>query len=86
VPAGDPQRLASDEGFRKHVQAKIDEINSELGSWESIKYFEVLDKDFDEASGELTPTLKVKRRAVQEHYRDKIEAMYEKGRASRDRG
>src|SRR5438067_2414580 len=69
VPAGDPARLAKDEAYRSHVQGKIDELNKGLGSWESIKYFALLPKDFDEASGELTPTLKVKRKVVQEHYK-----------------
>jgi long-chain acyl-CoA synthetase len=81
VPAGDPARLAHDDAYRKDVQTRVDQVNSTLGRWETIKYFDVLPKDFDEASGELTPTLKVKRRAVQEHYKDRIEAMYNKGRS-----
>jgi long-chain acyl-CoA synthetase len=83
VPAGDPAALAEDAGFRSHVQKKIDEVNSGLGSWEAIKYFEVLAKDFDEDSGELTPTLKVKRRVVMDHYKDEIEGMYERGKSQR---
>ena len=81
VPAGDPAGLAADESFRAHVQQKIDEVNAGLGQWETIKYFDLLPKEFDEESGELTSTLKVKRRTVQEHYKDQIEAMYEQGRA-----
>ena len=81
VPAGDPAALAQDDGFRAHVQKKIDEVNADLGQWETIKHFELLPKDFDEESGELTSTLKVKRRTVQEHYKEHIEAMYERGRA-----
>ena len=81
VPAADPAGLAKDQGFREHVQKKVDEVNSRLGSWESVKYFEVLPKDFDEESGELTPTLKVKRRIVMDHYKDLIEDMYSEGRA-----
>jgi long-chain acyl-CoA synthetase len=84
VPAGDPERLARDSAFRDHVQKKVDEVNSGLGSWETIKYFEVLPKDFDEDSGELTPTLKVKRRVVQEHYKDEIESLYKKARPGKD--
>jgi long-chain acyl-CoA synthetase len=83
VPAGDPARLAKDESFRAHVQQKIDEVNSGLGQWETIKYFELLPKDFDEESGELTSTLKIKRKAVQEHYKDQIEDMYERGKDRR---
>ena len=81
VPAGDAAKRSGDAAFREQVQKRIDEVNAGLGSWESVKYFELLPKDFDEDSGELTSTLKVKRKAVQDHYKEQIEAMYEKGRA-----
>ncbi len=75
--AGRPEDLCDDERARAAVQAAIDDLNRELGSWETIKYFELLPSDFTEESGELTPTLKVKRRVVQERYRERIESMYQ---------
>jgi long-chain acyl-CoA synthetase len=73
---GDPERLVVDPRVRELVQRQVDELNQDLGSWETIKYFGLLPRDFSEDSGELTPTLKVKRKAVEERHRDKIEAMY----------
>ena len=73
---GRPEDLCDDERARAVVQRAVDELNRDLGSWESIKYVALLPHDFTEQSGELTPTLKVKRRAVQERYRDRIETMY----------
>jgi long-chain acyl-CoA synthetase len=58
------------------IQKTIDEVNSKLGRWETIKYFTLLDNDFTEERGELSLKLDVKRKPVAEHYRDQIEAMY----------
>ena len=58
------------------VRVFVDALNSELGSWEKIKDFKLIPHDFSEEAGELTPTLKVKRRAVQERYREQIDEMY----------
>ncbi|HYW23876.1 MAG TPA: long-chain fatty acid--CoA ligase [Terriglobales bacterium] len=74
--SGSPETLVDDERARAVVQHAVDELNRDLGSWESIKYFTLLPHDFSEEGGELTPTLKVKRRIVQERYRDPIESMY----------
>ena len=74
--SGPPEELLEDGRVRSVVQRAVDELNSDLGSWESIKYFRLLAHDFTEESGELTPTLKVKRRAVQERYRELIDTMY----------
>src|SRR5262249_56634122 len=68
--------LVDDERAQSIVQRSIDELNQDLGSWESIKYFRLLPLDFTEERGELTPTLKVKRRVVQERYRELIDTMY----------
>jgi len=51
-------------------------VNSGLGSWETIKYFTLLPKDFTEQDGELSLKLDIKRKVIQDHYRDQIESMY----------
>ena len=51
-------------------------MNRHLASFESIKYFRILPHDFTPEGGELTPSLKVKRKVVAERYRDTIEDMY----------
>ena len=73
---GDPSSLVADDRVRGAIQRLVDELNADLGSWERVKQFELLPQDFSEATGELTPTLKVKRRVVQQRYRDLIEKMY----------
>jgi long-chain acyl-CoA synthetase len=74
--SGEPELLVADEKLNGQVQAVVDRVNQGVGSWESIKYFRLLAEDFSEAAGEMTPTLKVKRRVVQERHRDEIEEMY----------
>jgi long-chain acyl-CoA synthetase len=76
---GDPESLVDDERAHAVVQHRVDALNRELGSWETIKYFKLLPRDFSEEAGELTPTLKVKRRAVQARYQEVIEEMYARG-------
>jgi long-chain acyl-CoA synthetase len=73
---GEPRELCDDERAQAVIQSAVDEVNRDLGSWETIKYFTLLPDDFSEESGELTPTLKVKRRIVQERYGEQIENMY----------
>jgi long-chain acyl-CoA synthetase len=77
---GEPEELVEDEQVRAHFQAIIDEVNTGLGSWETVKYFTLLAHDLSEERGELTPTLKVKRRVIHERYEDQIGSMYS-GRA-----
>jgi long-chain acyl-CoA synthetase len=74
--SGAPESLVDDDRARSAVQRLVDGINAELGSWEQIKDFKLLPHDFSEDRGEITPTLKVKRRVVQDSYREQIEDMY----------
>ncbi len=66
-----------DTALRAHVQKVVDEENSHLGSWETIKYFTLLPNDFSEDNGELSLKLDIKRKVVNEHYAREIESMYE---------
>jgi long-chain acyl-CoA synthetase len=52
-------------------------MTADLAQFEKIKKIALLTKEFTQESGELTPTLKVKRRVVEERYRPMIDAMYE---------
>jgi long-chain acyl-CoA synthetase len=57
---------------RKRIEAK----NKKLASYETIKRFAILDKDFTIESGELTPTLKLKRKLITERYKDLLDSFY----------
>ena len=59
------------------VQGEIEAVNEHLASYESIKYFRILERDFSPETGELTPSLKVKRKVVTERFRSLIDEMYE---------
>ena len=58
------------------ARAKIDVLNTELNKWETIKKFEDLEAPLSIDTGELTPSLKVKRKVVEDKYRDILDAMY----------
>ncbi len=61
---------------REMVQGYVDELNSRLNRWETLKKFALLDHDLTVEGGEITPSLKVKRRVVEDKYRDRLDALY----------
>jgi long-chain acyl-CoA synthetase len=61
------------------VQKAVDDVNSTLARVETVKKFSILAQPFTIENGELTPTLKLKRRVVYDHYAKDIERMYEGG-------
>jgi long-chain acyl-CoA synthetase len=67
-------------GLKAHVQKVVDGVNAGRGNWESVQYFTLLPEDFSEAKGELSLKLDVKRKVVQDHYKDAIESMYSRSR------
>jgi long-chain acyl-CoA synthetase len=58
------------------VAGYVGTLNARLNRWESIKRWTVLDHDLTVESGELTPSLKVKRKVVETTYRDELDALY----------
>jgi long-chain acyl-CoA synthetase len=60
----------------QRVQAIVDGVNAELSRFEQIKRFRVLPRDFTAEEGEVTPTLKLKRRVVEQHFAAEIEELY----------
>ncbi|MER7005706.1 long-chain fatty acid--CoA ligase [Dactylosporangium sp. NPDC000555] len=70
--------LVADEQLRAELQKAIDEANQAVSKAEAIKVFRILPRDFTEATGELTPSLKVKRNVVMKEYAGDIAAIYER--------
>jgi long-chain acyl-CoA synthetase len=66
----------SPEEVEGRVQTIVDEANTELSRFEQIKRFRVLPRDFTAEEGEVTPTLKLKRRVCEDHFAAEIEALY----------
>ena len=61
------------------VQGYVDQLNAQLNRWETIKKWQLLDHDLTIESGELTPSMKVKRNVVLENNQALIEKMYAEG-------
>jgi long-chain acyl-CoA synthetase len=62
--------------IRAEVQHAVDAVNTEMARVEQVKKFTILPRELSIAEGELTPTLKVKRNVVTDHFATEIEAMY----------
>ncbi len=74
--AQDIPSLSRDPTVRAMIQAEIDRANTKYAQVEQVKKFAILDHDLSQATGELTPTLKVKRNVVNEKYAEVIDALY----------
>jgi long-chain acyl-CoA synthetase len=76
IEDADPAALAEHPKVHEHIQAILDEVNAGYAQVEQVKKFTILDHDLSQETGELTPTLKVKRNVVNEKYADRFEALY----------
>src|SRR5437588_1429322 len=75
----DPAAVPESEEMRAEVQKAVDAANAKVGRVEQIKTFAILPEDLSQATGELTPTLKVKRNVVAEKFAPVIEKLYSGG-------
>ncbi|HDP79234.1 MAG TPA: long-chain fatty acid--CoA ligase, partial [Spirochaetes bacterium] len=76
IQFGAPAELADNHQFLRLVDKFIEDINSQLARYETIKKYTVLKNEFSQETGELTVSLKVKRNVVQEKYKNVIDTMY----------
>jgi long-chain acyl-CoA synthetase len=74
----EPAAIAQDQKVRQAVSDHMQDVNCRLAPYEQIKRFTILPLDFTEEAGELTPTLKLRRREIIKRYGDKIEELYSK--------
>ena len=58
------------------MQEIVDDVNRDRVRVEQIKRFTILPRDFSQDEGELTPTLKLRRKVVHEHFADEIDQLY----------
>jgi long-chain acyl-CoA synthetase len=68
--------IVGSDKVQEMVGGYVDELNRRLNRWETIKKWELLDHDLSVESGELTPSMKVKRNVVEDNYKDTIDAFY----------
>ncbi|GAA3446058.1 AMP-dependent synthetase/ligase [Planomonospora venezuelensis] len=72
----DPAELCAHPRLREEVRRAIETVNADLASYETVKDFAVLPADFTVESGELTPSMKVRRREVEERNRELLDSLY----------
>lgn len=75
--SGSATELLHNPETKSKFQADVDAANKNFGNWEQVKKFEILSDQWAIDSGELTPTLKLKRRIIKEKYADLIEKIYD---------
>jgi long-chain acyl-CoA synthetase len=68
--------LTRNPDVQAEVAAAVDAVNARLNRWETIKTFRILDRDLTIEEGELTPSLKVRRRVVEQHFAPVLAEMY----------
>jgi len=76
IPFDEPRELLASEAFLVVVDHHVALLNEQLARYETIKRYAVIEHTFSMETGELTATLKVKRKVIREKYRDLIDAMY----------
>ena len=76
LDASSNAEIITQEILIKRVQEELNEINKEYGSWEQLKQFKLLPNEFTIEGGELTPTLKFKRKKILEKYQEVYKQIY----------
>ncbi len=68
--------ITSDKKILKRIQKEVDFYNLKFGKWEQIKKFEITPDEWTIDSGHLTPTMKMKRKVIQEKYKNLVQKIY----------
>ncbi|WP_223164186.1 AMP-dependent synthetase/ligase [Nocardioides mesophilus] len=76
MPGASYSEVVASDKAREMVADYVEQLNATLNRWESIKRWELLDHDLTVESGELTPSMKVKRNVVEDNYKEHIAALY----------
>ncbi len=70
------QQVIEDPEVVGHVKSVVDRVNASLASYEQIKYFKLINREFSIEEGEMTPTMKMKRSVIEKNFNPLIEGIY----------
>jgi long-chain acyl-CoA synthetase len=79
VAAKTPQALVEEPKVKALFQKQLRRLNQDLADYEAISTFRLIATPFTQDAGEVTPTLKLRRKVIMEHYKREVESMYEGG-------
>jgi len=68
--------IARDEKTREMVDGYVEQLNKHLNRWEQVKKFSIIDRELTVEAGDLTPSLKLKRKSVVDNFHDSIDQLY----------
>ncbi len=71
------EAILGNPALREEVQRIVDEVNRHFARYETIKRFALLPRLLDVEKGELTPTLKIRRRIVEDRFKDLLNSLYD---------
>ncbi|MDR1768913.1 MAG: long-chain fatty acid--CoA ligase, partial [Propionibacteriaceae bacterium] len=75
---GEPfEKIIATQAFRDSIQHGVDNANSRLERWETVKRFAILPKEFSVDDGGVTPSLKIRRAIIAQRYADVVDSLYE---------
>jgi long-chain acyl-CoA synthetase len=77
ITTKDPEKLVNEPKVQELIKSEVAAVNGRLSRYEQIKKFRILPRELTQEQDELTPTLKIKRRVIDEHFGDIIDEMYE---------
>lgn len=79
LPIGNNEQIVNNDKIKALIHQEIEHYNKDFGKWEQIKKFVLLSNEWTVEGGELTPTMKVKRKIIYERYAPHVEEMYRGG-------
>ena len=76
LDAEDPAALIETQEVQRLIRNEINSLQADFADFERVRMFKLLDREFTQENDEMTPTLKLKRRVILEHFKEQIEQMY----------
>lgn len=76
VSVSSNEQIVTNEKIKALINAEVEKYNKDFGNWEQVKKFHLLQSEWTVEAGELTPTMKVKRKVIYERYSKNVDELY----------